>query len=443
MSARLALKRSLLQVVDDADDRSRFVDEIERIGTIDCRKKAKTSESEEPGAAAGSDEATARSAAQPRPASGFYGVQSCPKGFSVSVSCNSPAQVQELGTFETKEEAALCYDKFARANNYAHELCNFGSLEHAQAAAAAAKLSVLRQRSPKGGAAAMSPKAGKLKEGDQTGSGATTIQPEPNPLQTNTAQPCGNGVKKLGRNGKPKEPPKAPPPKSSDASPGNKVSEFRKCSDCGCDFTRDFFSGRQWALDERRCVGCIGPRSFGGGAADMAVKAVPKKAVNLLSEEISQRIRVVSLAADQSKAARKAEIKRQSLGEGGRQSQVAVESGIQKDVKPKEERKLRNSVAVGGPGQCSVCSNCKQLCDELKAGVCQKCRGNDVCNGVSNGSPLAASPKRRRGKQLPGLDHDLPTKRNRAVLEQKKLVGKDSPSSDKPQVTVLLLEPGC
>jgi hypothetical protein len=71
----------------------------------------------------------------PRPSSGFYGVYANGKRWSARIRYDS--KQHHLGSFDTKQEAALAYDRAARQCGEDKSL-NYESIEAAEEAAAAA-----------------------------------------------------------------------------------------------------------------------------------------------------------------------------------------------------------------------------------------------------------------------------------------------------------------
>ena len=79
-----------------------------------------------------------------RPASGFYGVTKQRSNWNARINIIDGQQRLHCGTFGTKEEAALAYDRAARE----HRLdlpTNYESIEAAEAAADRAKAEYMRQ----------------------------------------------------------------------------------------------------------------------------------------------------------------------------------------------------------------------------------------------------------------------------------------------------------
>jgi hypothetical protein len=74
---------------------------------------------------------------KPRPASGFYGVYASGKGWLARVKFSS--KMHHLGSFETKQEAALAYDRKARQCREG-KLLNYESIAAAEEAAAQAQV---------------------------------------------------------------------------------------------------------------------------------------------------------------------------------------------------------------------------------------------------------------------------------------------------------------
>jgi hypothetical protein len=72
-----------------------------------------------------------------RPASGFYGV--CEKGKRWEVQIRYDSKQHYLGTFDTKQEAALAYDRVARQHGKKN-LLNYDSIEAAEEAATQAQV---------------------------------------------------------------------------------------------------------------------------------------------------------------------------------------------------------------------------------------------------------------------------------------------------------------
>jgi hypothetical protein len=71
----------------------------------------------------------------PRPTSGFYGVSASKKRWKATICYDS--KKHHLGSFHTKQEAALAYDRAARQCGEDKSL-NYESIEAAEEAAAAA-----------------------------------------------------------------------------------------------------------------------------------------------------------------------------------------------------------------------------------------------------------------------------------------------------------------
>ena len=80
--------------------------------------------------------AMAAAAARPRPASGFYGVYATGKRWQAQITYGG--KKHQLGTFDTKEQAAHAYDEAAREHRTG-ALLNFTSAEHGEGAAAQAE----------------------------------------------------------------------------------------------------------------------------------------------------------------------------------------------------------------------------------------------------------------------------------------------------------------
>lgn len=73
---------------------------------------------------------------KPRPKSGFYGVSASGRRWKATLCFNG--ERYQLGSYNTKEEAAATYDKTSRKRKVPESLCNYGSLEEAEAAASLA-----------------------------------------------------------------------------------------------------------------------------------------------------------------------------------------------------------------------------------------------------------------------------------------------------------------
>jgi hypothetical protein len=72
---------------------------------------------------------------KPRPASGFYGVNANKKRWNAKIRYDNKEHY--LGTFDTKQEAALAYDRAARQCGE-DKLLNYESIKAAEEAASAA-----------------------------------------------------------------------------------------------------------------------------------------------------------------------------------------------------------------------------------------------------------------------------------------------------------------
>jgi hypothetical protein len=75
---------------------------------------------------------------KPRTASGFYGVNACKKRWIAQICYDSNSKTHRLGHFDTKQEAALAYDKEARQCGKDKPL-NYESIKAAETAASEAK----------------------------------------------------------------------------------------------------------------------------------------------------------------------------------------------------------------------------------------------------------------------------------------------------------------
>jgi hypothetical protein len=86
----------------------------------------------------------AQPAPKSRPKSGYYGVYANNNRWQASLTCDG--KTHNLGTFNTKEEAAVVYNKAAQEHRGSAALCNFVTTEEFETAAAAAGGSELKVR---------------------------------------------------------------------------------------------------------------------------------------------------------------------------------------------------------------------------------------------------------------------------------------------------------